>query len=296
MNPTNRRRFLAAVGASGLAATGVSQLTQTVAASDDQRPDFVPPKHDLHTHTTYSDGAHDLDLHIYLAQASGLDAVAVTDHCLPERYLGESEETFDAYVKHIERLRDAQDDLLILKGCEATAVDATGTVSLTPQQAERLDWVLCDLGGYSDGTLRNTPTSKKTYIENVIWTYMGICDVPYVDAIAHPFNTGNTSPAALPDDFPRHMLRELADKMRETNKAFDIINGHVYWFLKSGVSARVAADQYVELVRVFAEAGVRFQVSSDDHRSGLGNIAWPCDVLRRAGVRTEQLVTPQYKV
>ena len=50
----------------------------------------------------------------------------------------------------------------------------------------------------------------KDYMENVVRTYLGLCDVEYLDAIAHPFNTGNTRPAALPEDYPAHLLKELA--------------------------------------------------------------------------------------
>jgi hypothetical protein len=51
--------------------------------------------------------------------------------------------------------------------------------------------------------------------------------------------------------------------------------------------------QYVELVKLFAAAGVTFQVSSDDHRTGLGNTRWSELVLARAAVPASQIVDPR---
>ena len=110
---------------------------------------------------------------------------------------------------------------------------------------------MCDLGGFSEGTLRHPPADKQKYIENVVRTYLGLCDVPYLDAIAHPFNTGNTAPAALPADYPPRLLRELAAKMAEKKKVFDVMNDTIYWFSKSGVAPRTLTAQYVELVKLF---------------------------------------------
>ena len=130
------------------------------------------------------------------------------------------------------------------------------------------------------------------YVENVIRTYLGLCDVPYLNVIAHPFNTGNTSPAALPDDYPRHLLRELAEKMAAKGKVFDVMNDTIYWFSRSGIDPRVLTAQYVELMKVFVAAGVRFQAGSDDHRTGLGNTRWSQIVMGRAGVKQSQVVNP----
>ena len=248
--------------------------------------------HDLHTHTVWSDGAHPIPLHILEARAFELDAVAITDHYTPGSKIHDSEDAFNQYLAEIETHRAGQDDVLILKGAEATALDSSGRISLDARRAARLEWVLCDLGGQSEGTLRKTPRDKSRYIDNVLATYLGLCDVPYVDVIAHPFNTGNTEPAALPADYPERRLRELAAKMADKGKVFDVMNDTIYWFSRSGVAPRALTAQYVELVRIFASEKVRFQVGSDDHRTGLGNTRWSQIVLGRAGVPPEQVVDP----
>ena len=116
--------------------------------------------------------------------------------------------------------------------------------------------------------------------------------MPYLDVIAHPFNTGNTEPAALPADYPERRLRELAAKMADKGKVFDVMNDTIYWFSRSGIAPRALTAQYVELVRIFASEKVRFQVGSDDHRTGLGNTRWSQIVLARAGVPPAQIVDP----
>src|SRR5512137_2495948 len=216
--------------------------------------------------------------------------MAITDHYTPGSKIAESQADFDRYIAEIERERSGQRDVIVLKGAEATALDATGRISIDAQRASRLEWVLCDLGGLSDGTLRNTPSDRQKYIENVVRTYLGLCDVKYLDAIAHPFNTGNTKPSALPADYPPSLLRELAAKMAAQNKVFDVMNDMIYWFSQSSIAPREFTAQYVELVKLFVAAGVMFQVSSDDHRTGLGNTRWAQLVVARAGVPVKQIV------
>ncbi|MDY0170794.1 MAG: PHP domain-containing protein [Thermoguttaceae bacterium] len=288
MSNSSRRQFFrsaAALGAAGLTFSPKDGL-----AADGRDPLAGWINHDLHTHTTWSDGAHSLPLHVLEARAYELDAMAVTDHYGPGQKLHDSEEQFEAYLKEIELLRAGQDDCRVIAGVEAAALDATGRISIGPRHAERLEWVLCDLGGRSEGTLRNTPADKQTYMENVVRTYLGLCDVEYLDGIAHPFNTGNTQPAAAPADYPERLLRELAAKMAEKGKVFDIINCTVFWFQKTSVPPREVTAQYVEMVKLFAAEGVKFQVSSDDHRTGLGNTRWSQIVVTRAEVPPAQIV------
>lgn len=279
----SRRQFL------GTCAAGTT-IGSTMAGAPQET---LRINHDLHTHTVYSDGASTIALHVLEARAFELDAIAITDHYTPGSKIFESDADFDRYLAEIEKERSAQQDVIVLKGAEATALDATGRISIDERHAAKLQWLLCDLGGQSEGTLRNPPTDKRQYVENVIRTYLGLCDVPWLDAIAHPFNTGNTRPSALPADYPQHMLRELAAKMADKGKVFDVMNDTIYWFHQTTIAPRELTAQYVELVKLFAAAGVRFQVSSDDHRTGLGNTRWSQLILNRAQVPLSQIVDPR---
>jgi len=297
MSVSNRRRFLGvcAAGAAGVVAgdtLGCAAAPGAAAPAATAR-EAIGVNHDLHTHTIWSDGASTIALHILEARAFELDAVAITDHYTPGSKIAESQEAFDRYLAEIERERSGQQDVIVIRGAEATALDATGRISIDERHAERLEWVLCDLGGQSEGTLRRTPEDKRTYVENVVRTYLGLCDVPYLDGIAHPFNTGNTRPSALPADYPAHLLRELAAKMAEQGKVFDVMNDMIYWFHQASLAPREFTAQYVEVVKLFAGAGVKFQVSSDDHRTGLGNTRWAQLVVNRALVPAEQIVDPR---
>ncbi len=296
MTASTRRGFLQA-SASATAGMAVWDMAQGAVAqapaSSTAAPQPLRINHDLHTHTIYSDGASSIPLHVLEARAFELDAVAITDHYTPGSKISESQAEFDRYLAEIERERSAQQDVIVLKGAEATALDATGRISIDEAHAAKLEWLLCDLGGLSEGTLGHPPADKQEYVENVVRTYLGLCDVPYLDAIAHPFNTGNTRPAAFPADYPPALLRELADKMAAKGKAFDIMNDMVYWFHQSSLAPRELTVQYVELVKLFAAAGVMFQVSSDDHRTGLGNTRWAQLVLARALAPAQQIVDPR---
>ena len=53
---------------------------------------------------------------------------------------------------------------------------------------------------------------------------------------------------------------------------------------------RELTAQYVELVKLFAAESVKFQVSSDDHRTGLGNTRWSQLVVSRVEVPRPQIV------
>jgi len=286
-SPT-RRHFLQA---SVAVATGaVAQAADSLGATSQPA---IRVDHDLHTHTTYSDGVSSIPLHILEARAFELDAVAITDHYTPGSKIHDSQTEFDRYLAEIERERSGQQEVIVLKGAEATALDATGRISIDEGHAAKLEWVLCDLGGQSEGTLRNAPSDKQKFVENVVRTYLGLCDVKYLDAIAHPFNTGNTRPAALPSDYPPHLLRELAAKMAAKGKVFDVMNDMIYWFHQASIAPREFTAQYVELVKIFVAEGVMFQVSSDDHRTGLGNTRWAQLVLTRASVPARQIVDPR---
>lgn len=300
MTATTRRNMLK-VSASACAAAAMAAGAGCSAAAEDRpavqtlsdaagMPQMLPVNHDLHTHTVWSDGAHPIDLHVLEARAFELDAMAVTDHVIPGMKLYESEDDFAAYLAELDRVRAGQSDVRVVKGAEATALDATGRISLDARRAARLEWILCDLGGKSEGTFRAAPTDKTRLRDNVLSSYMGMCDVPYLDVIAHPFNTGNLAPALLPSDYPEPRLRELAEKMAARGKVFDVMNDQIYWFSKSGIAPRALTAEYVDLVKIFARAGVRFQASSDDHRTGVGNTRWSRIVLARAGVPMSQVV------
>ena len=83
--------------------------------------------HDLHTHTTWSDGSHSISTQIYIARAFQLDAIAFTDHVFPGQTLANIN-SIEIYLGAIEKNRKYIDDLILLKGIELMALDTVGTL------------------------------------------------------------------------------------------------------------------------------------------------------------------------
>jgi hypothetical protein len=98
--------------------------------------------HDLHTHTIYSDGASTIPLHVLEARAFELEAVAITDHYTPGSKIAESEAEFNRYLAEIERERSNQQDVIVIKGAEATAWTPPAA-SVSTRARAKLEWVLC---------------------------------------------------------------------------------------------------------------------------------------------------------
>jgi histidinol phosphatase-like PHP family hydrolase len=254
------------------------------------------PRHDLQVHTKWSDGYRSAAGQVYLAAALSLEALAITDHLFPGLPLDDPEqrrkyraEIADAAGKYS---RGSASFPTVYAGVEATAVDSQGDRTISEEVAREFEWVLCDLSYLSKGTLAETPKKKTSYERNVFGTYHAMCSASYIDVISHPFNTGNTKPALFPGHYSKSGLQELAAHMAETGTVFDVMNSMPLWFLDSDADPEKVTREYTELTAVFARAGVLFQMSSDDHRSGLGNIAWSRKVLAAADVNPRLVVRP----
>ena len=141
MDTTSRRQFLNRSSAAA-AAVGLVGLSARESRAAESVPVVPPPRfpvnHDLHTHTTYSDGAHPISLHVLEARAFELDAIAITDHYDPGSKLHDSEEEFDRYLSDIRRHRVGQEDVIVLSGVEASALDAKGRISIDQRHAARV--------------------------------------------------------------------------------------------------------------------------------------------------------------
>jgi len=93
--------------------------------------------HDLHTHTTWSDGAHTVAEQVLQADAVGLEALAITDHVFPDQGLSDPH-AMERYLACV-RGEARRSACLVLAGAEATILDCSGTVSISPEAAAQLD-------------------------------------------------------------------------------------------------------------------------------------------------------------
>ena len=246
--------------------------------------------YDLHTHTTFSDGTHTVEETVKFAEAMALDAVAITDHFTPGMRLYEEEGLLDVYLREIEKASEWA-DVLVLKGVEATILDLEGHISMDEETFSKLDVVLVDLGGHSRGVIKDPPKSRSKLLANVTKCVVEVASNPLFHVLAHPFNLGRLPEPIEPSHIPQEDLREMAQAMRENGKVFEVMNCTFWWFPRMEVKR--FTEQYVEVVRTFAQEGVSFSVGSDDHRTGVGNIGWSLRVLREAEVPPEQIVDPK---
>jgi len=246
--------------------------------------------YDLHTHTTFSDGSHSVETSVKFAEAVGLEAVAITDHFTPKSGLADEEGLFDRYLDEIARASQ-QAEVLVLRGVEATLLNVQGEVSIDEEVCSKLDVVLVDLSGHTEGVLRNPPPSRRQLLANLTKGLIHAMSNPLFHILAHPFNLGRLPDPIEPADLSHHDLVDIAAAMREHGKVFEVMNCTFWWFPQMPV--RRFTEQYIEIVQLFAEAGVRFSIGSDDHRTGVGNLGWSHRVLRAASVPAEQIVDPR---
>ncbi len=241
-----------------------------------------PLPYDGHTHTTFSDGRNSLAENVRAAEALGLRCLAITDH-----YYGEGEELYE-WVRQIARY-DAASEVTVVPGIEVTILDPDGEVSCGEDERRLVRWVLADIGWRTRGIGRLAPTSKKRVIDNAVAAMVNAAANPNVDAIAHPFNLGRFDVRVYPTDFALADLERIAEAMADNGCAFELMN-QIYWWYPE-LSIREFEEQYVPILRVFAEAGVVFCVGSDAHSCGaVGNLGYCKRLMELAGITMDQVL------
>ncbi|NOZ29168.1 MAG: PHP domain-containing protein [Chloroflexi bacterium] len=246
--------------------------------------------YDLHSHTTFSDGTHDVRMMVRAAEAAQLHVYAITDHLMEGSRLWKSDAPIDALLAAVDEAQE-ETAITLLVGVEGTIEGPDGAVSVGRELAARLDLVLVDFGFRTAGVFADAPASKGRLIRNALDAVIHACQHPWVDVIAHPFNLGRCQPAVDLRELPASGLDEAAAAFAETGTIFEVMTQMYFWFPNMTVAA--LTDAYVDLVARFAAAGVRFSVGSDAHRTGsVGNLIWPRVVLERAGVPASQLIDP----
>ena len=244
--------------------------------------------YDLHTHSTYSDGKGTLHDNIHAAEAMGLSHIALTDHLnLSKR------NWLDEALEELRSVPPLGYKVKILKGAEASLLDRNGRISLDEAAAEKLDLVLCDMGWHSLGFSGDEPTiSRDEIVERIAQCFINLCQNPLVDVVAHPFNFGrHTKFIVPPAEIGFDYLLQIADAFTSHNTAFEVMNNAWWWH--PTIHPGEFTDQYVRIVKFFAERGVRFTIGSDAHGiGGIGNLGWSRHVLKEADVPPDQIVDP----
>ena len=244
-------------------------------------PHPVPP-HDAHTHTSFSDGRNTVAEMVQVAEAVGLDALAITDHISPET------SDLEQRIAEIERVA-ATTRVAVLAGAEAPILAADGRLGISASQAARLKLVLAEIGGGTIGIATDPPASPGRLMDNIFDALEAVVSGGVARVLAHPFNLGRFEAAVYPDDLPRSRLRNLARLMSQRNVAFEIMNHMCWWF--PGMPVEEMTRQYASVLSIFGQENCKFVVGSDAHCAhGVGNTWWSRRVMRVAGVELSQVV------
>ncbi len=244
-------------------------------------PRPVPP-HDAHTHTTFSDGRNSVAEMVQVAEAVGLEAIAITDHVRPDT------SDIDDRLAEIERV-GARSPVVVLAGAEAPIMDSSGRLGISASQASRFKLVLAEITGTTAGIATDAPASSSRLMDNIFETLTAVVAEGHVRVLAHPFNLGRFEAAVYPDDLPRSRLRELARLMARRSVVFEIMNHMCWWF--PSIPVGEFTRQYATILRIFGEENCKFVVGSDSHCAhGVGNTWWCRRVMRLAGVELSQVV------
>jgi histidinol phosphatase-like PHP family hydrolase len=241
---------------------------------------------DFQTHSQYSDGAQPIDRNLRVAEAVDAVAVAVTDHWHRE------EPWLEDYLAEIDEGRRGHPHLRILAGIEGVITNLEGDTTITEALADRLEYVLVDLGRRTEGLSRDPDQQapEEEIVRAVTRCMVRAAANPMVDAISHPLNLGVFGVSG-PDAFSDSQLDEMAGAMEAHNTLFDLTNVMYRWY--PHLSVAKFTRQYARVVRRFADRGVRFALSSDAHAAGsVGHVLWCWHVLREAGVGENRLIDP----
>lgn len=242
---------------------------------------------DFQTHSQYSDGAQPIARNLRVAEAVGVVAVAATDHWHRE------EPWLDDYLAEIEEGRRAHPHLRILAGVEGVITNLAGDTTITETLSRRLDYILVDLGGRTEGLSRDPAQRRpeEEIVRAVTSCMVRVAANPLVDAISHPLNLGVFGVSGT-DAFSNRQLDAIAAAMAEHGVLFDLTNVMHRWYPELPVAE--FTRQYVRVVRRFADQGVRFALSSDAHAAGsVGHVLWCWRVLREAELGARCLVDPR---
>jgi DNA polymerase (family 10) len=242
---------------------------------------------DLHSHTTFSDGKTTLELSVRAAEAAGLEALAITDHLWqPGQVSGGS--SIGDYLAAIDAAQ-ANTGVRLLRGVETTALDASGTPGIDDQTAQRLDLVLCDMGGRTRGLFVDGPQDRAAFLDALGRCMLAVCAHPLIDVLAHPFNVGRLKRGLTPSNLPRRLIEEVCAAAAAHGTAFEVMNDMHYWF--PDVPMAELTDGYAAIVAAAHAAGCRFTLGADaHHHQGVGNLLWSLRVLERARVPQDRLV------
>ncbi len=210
-------------------------------------------KVDHHMHSKYSDGKSTIEEYINEAKKLGIKEIAITDH------VWRSSDWVDEYIKEIEELRE-KNDLKLLAGLEAKVVDEDGSVDVSKEDSEKVDFIMGVVHRYRpeasepvDDSLNLDPEEAAATERNLT---IKMLDNPNVDLIGHPsrtyykFHYGKETP-----EFPDKYFKDMISKANEVGKPLEY-------------NARLPSRVRQKLLQLYLDSNLSFTLGSDSHECG----------------------------
>ena len=234
---------------------------EVAAALKGELPDLVTfdgIKGDLQMHSTWSDGAAELEGMAMAARERGYEYIAFTDHSVSVRVAnGLSEERFRKQWKEVDRLNEELAPFRILKGVEVE-IKSDGSLDFSEDFLDEFDVV----GASLHQNFRQSP-------EQLTARVLSALAHPSVDFLCHPTNRLLGRREGNPID-----LHQVVEAAKKNGKMLEV----------DGEPARLDLDDV--WARKAMEAGVTIVVDSDAHSVGeLDNVGYGVTVARRAWLK-----------
>lgn len=226
-------------------------------------------KFNFHTHTLYSDGECIASGIAEAAEASGLAAVAITDHG-PELSVGISLGKIPLMLQDIETAREDA-NIPVLTGMEANVVNVSGAIDLDEEIIKKLDILVIGLH-----TLGGAPTQEEL-AKNYLLAIMNAMRRQRVDVVAHPFRLHSYLAPYLSLEEMDEFVKLAAEK---------------------GIAIEINSKYRVpdeELLRACLREGAKLSIGTDAHTAAeVGMVDWQMAMLKRIGARQEDLVLNKF--
>ena len=216
---------------------------------------------DLHTHTLVSTHAFStMGEMIAQAKQLGLQGMAVTDHGI-----GTPDSPHEWHFSCLPRLPDIlPDGFWLLKGVEANAMDAQGTLDMPEKIRKNLDWVIVSL---------HTALMPSLTFEEATALWLRVAETPYVDMIGHSEQ------------------KEFYYDYDLVTKAFAKHNKVVEFNANSPIARKGNEKNMRELAFFCKKNGAKVAVNSDAHSIyDLGNYENVLPILREVDFPEERVV------
>ncbi len=244
-------------------------------------------RYDLHTHTTFSHGKGSIEDNVKAAVARGLRTLGISDHGPGHVTYGVKRSNIGVMRAEVGRLKPLYPQIEILLGVEANIINPSGTLDVTEEERNQLDYLLA---GYHYGVFGEKPGSalglhaqnfvlhgwfhkstKKQKIRNTEMTVRAIYEND-IRILTHPGDKGVFD------------IGEIALACANRKTLMEINTWHK-WLTVEGIKEAARTD-------------ARFVISSDAHSPDrIGDCQGAVDRIKEAGLdfeRVENLIVQSY--